>query len=302
MNNKGFAVTGMLYIVLLIFIVMYSSILVMFANRRKIYDTIKEEILGKEYITNPSRQVTTSDIGSYVNYTPDNPTWDETRDGVELTEINTQGTFSIYDNYNKFSYKGANKNNSISCAQSTIMDNGWIIMDVSNNGEITLIHAGTPECYYSAYEYSEASKELLGKVSVAGNEGTAKAWTKYGNTLYANSVHYMNIEDVNTILKNQNDNKNYYLLDNDYSNSTCYNKSIDACGYNNKLINLPDYYYISGTYSDKYLYNWAPSSKSYYYKSGIAGVRPVIILKSNVTIRDDANDGTKNKPYNLLIQ
>ena len=228
--------------------------------------------------------------GDYVNYTPDNEKWNATRDGVEETEVKTQGTFNIYDVVTSNSANGLSKNESITCyrASYTTKYSGWRIMDVDSNGQITLIHGGTPECYYHAYNQSVASKEILKvRATSASNEGTGKAWTKYGNSTYALSVHYMDSDDVNIINYDENGNENYslwdYLEKNERGN--CYGDTNSYCGRNTELIDIGSYYYSASAYSTSALYFWNASSRNWRSDSSTSyGVRPVVVLKDSVKL------------------
>ena len=180
-------------------------------------------------------------------------------------------------------------------------------MDVDSNGQITLIHGGTPECYYHAYDsigYSEASKKILKvRATSASNEGTGKAWTKYGNSELALSVHYMDSDDVNIVNYHQNGNKDYNLLDyldkNDRGN--CYNNSSLYCGKSTELIDIGSYYWLASAYSTYILYLWDSYSRNWVTSNGSSrGVRPVVVLKSNVKL--GTGTGVIGDEYSLEIE
>ncbi len=237
-------------------------------------------------------------FGKYVNYEPDESTWEEGKlesYGVSETEDKTQGKFNIYDKGTSSAATGKAKSQSITCRDSSYANkyNGWRVLDVSSSGVITLIHAGTPECYYHEYGYSSFSVKILETASTASSPGDSKAWTKYGNATYASSVHYMTNEDYNLITKQINKNDNYYILDNDYSNSTCFKKTESTpCGYNNDMIDIGSYYWLASDCNGTSLYYWGADDRSVSYSNSSVGVRPVVVLKSGVKFKDDGKKGT----------
>ena len=235
------------------------------------------------------REATTDDFGKYVNYEPNEATWEEGKleeYGVAETETKTHGTFNIYDYKTSASAKGKNKSSSITCYSSSYQTKyeGWRVLDVSSSGQITLIHGGTPECFYKdSSNNAAATRTLLETASTASSPGTSKAWTKYGNTTLAESVHYLNDTDYNKILENINGNTNYnikdYLTTSD--DGTCYTTSSTQCGKGNDMIDIGSYYWLASPAETNILHYWNPRYQrvdGYYDRS--YGVRPVIILKS----------------------
>ncbi len=248
-------------------------------------------------------------LGCYVNYTPDNATWDATRDGVAETVVETQGKFNIYDKIKNEdgneigSANGKNKNENISCYSSYKPKySGWRIMDIDSKGQITLIHGGVPECYYHRAASSKESKEILKvRATSALDEGTGKAWTKYGNSELAESIHYMDSDDVNTILYELNGNEEYNLFD--YlvraDRGSCYNRFTN-CGSTSELINIDTSYYLAAAVDMSDLISWDNGVRywRYSYNSSI-GVRPVIVLKPNVKLGQES--GLKGDEYSLIV-
>ncbi len=257
---------------------------------------------GKEYV--PPRKAIKNDIGKYVKYSPDNATWNATRDGVRETKGKTSRTFNIYDEVTSSSINGKSKNESITCYNDsyTTKYSGWRIMDVDSNGQITLIHGGTPECYYYVSGQSIASKEILKvRATSASNEGEGKAWTKYGNSTYALSVHYMDSDDVNIINYEENGNEDYslwdYLEKNERGN--CYNNTSSYCGGNTELINIGSYYWLASANNTYNLYAWYPSNSSWGANASSYGVRPVVVLKSDVKL--GTGSGAIGDEYELEV-
>ncbi len=259
-----------------------------------------------------SREATTDDFGVYVNYEPDESTWEEGKlesYGVATSTQNSQGKFNIYDKGTSSAATGKAKSQSITCYNSSYQTkyNGWRVLDVSGSGVITLIHAGTPECYYHASGQAAASVKILETASTSSSPGESKAWTKYGNSMFAQSVHYMTNEDFNLITYQINKNNNYTLEDNGSNKSTCYGSTnAKKCGHDNDMIDIGSYYWLASTYSTYNLYAWyaTPSGRFVDYGNGnnSSGVRPVVVLKSGVKFKDDDMDGSSTKPYNLTAE
>ncbi len=253
----------------------------------KMSDTYNKEIGGYEVscdvkgnngkIVNKSLKI--SPIGCYVNYNPDNPIWDTDRDGVGL---NNRGIFNIYDEEKETSANGLSKNESLTCYTDDLdgiiyghnEHNGWRIMNVdSETGQITLVHGGTPECYYLNYSY-QGNQEDVKRLSIIAtsieDEGEGKAWTKYGNNELALSVHYMDRNDF------------------------------DKCPRSShlELTNTNSFYYLANN-GQNYagLSYYVPLNKSYKI-SASWGIRPVIILKPNVKLGQES--GLKGDEYSLI--
>ncbi len=243
-------------------------------------------------------------IGCYTNYIPDKELWDVERDGVRETEVRTLGTFNIYDYNTKSSASGLSKNESITCHSTSYKTkySGWRIMDVSSTGQITLIHGGTPECYYNEYYQSEASKKILKvKATSSENEGTGKVWTKYGNSELAESIHYMDSDDVNIINYNENGNENYSLWDylEKKGLGECWNDSGENCGQKTELIDIGGQYFLASANSTDNLYTWYPYVRHWSSSGSVSyGVRPVITLKPNVKLGQES--GLKGDEYSLI--
>ncbi len=129
-NNKGFVATGMIFIILLLFLALYSSLLALFSNRRKIYETIKDDILNDSDIISRSYYLSTANIGQYVSY--------------PVTYTN-QACGSV--------------------AANTL--NSWQILNVIDD-TVTLVSSGIPVCYNpsnlaSGETTTQAIDKLLGK-------------------------------------------------------------------------------------------------------------------------------------------
>lgn len=193
MNNKGFAVTGMLYIILLIFIAMYTSLLIMFANRRKIYDNIKDEVMNGSTISERARYLSTLSVGEYVSYP------------IEYTNANC--------------VTGSNNNNS-----------GWRILSIDDN-VVTIISGGTPECYNpSTFTDSGAASKtkIESLLSDYLNTDYATSIRNFNGTDFLNitSINYSLCYNVSSEeCGNNNDlisTGSYYWLSDNYNTSTLY--------------------------------------------------------------------------------
>ena len=134
---------------------------------------------------------------------------------------------------------------------------------------------------------------------------TGKAWTKYGNSIYAESVHYMDSDDVNIINYEENGNENYSLWDYLEKNERgeC-NVSTNAnyCGGNTELIDTGSWYWLASASTTGCLFNWSPSDRYWYYTytNHSFGVRPVVVLKSNVKL--GTGSGIIGDEYSLEIE
>ncbi len=300
MNEKGFAVTGVLYIVLILFLSLYASMLAMYTTRRNMLEQIKKEVINDVQSTGNvlGIKANSSYIGKYVSYVPSNSTWNN-KSNISLT--NKVGTFNIYNTETKKGVLGISKNDSITCNKDNQNNYyGFRIMDVALDGTMTLIHAGTPECYNMSTTSDDS--EILRISSTAKEPSENQAWEKYGNKTFAQSVHYMNENDYNTILKNQNGNKDFYLLKDDSKKSTCYEVNSMNCGNTNELIQTQSSYFIVSDISknNESLYIWQPDEQKVSSGNNISsGLRPVIRLKGNVKL--GTGNGSIDSPYQLVI-
>ncbi len=283
----------------------------------KLSDNYDEEYGGYTYTCEAkgnngkkvSKTLKVSPLGCYVNYTPDNALWDSTRDGVLETKATKQGTFDIYDVPTEKSANGLSKNESITCDSTVYTSDysGWRIMDVSNSGQITLIHGGVPECYYHSYNSnssSDSKKILKTRATSVEDEGIGKAWTKYGNSTYALSVHYMDSDDVNTINYEENGNEDYSLWDrlDKGELGECFSSTNgNHCGKNTELINTGSAYYLASAWTEYGLFKWIADTGGRGWTgshSDSYGVRPVIILKPNIKLGQEL--GLLGDEYNLI--
>ena len=275
------------------------------------YDINIDESSGDGSSSHPYKLINTNNkanelVGKFVSYTPDNKTWSLGKDGVSDSSGYNAKTFSIYDYYKESSAVGKSKNDNIICGSGSNYEGvgGWRIMDVSSSGQITLIHASIPECYVEDTTTSYDDAAMLKRVSTASSPGESKAWTKYGNSTYAESVHYYDEKDYTKIIQNYYGSKDYYLKDykEDSTGGTCnrdskYNSMCRRAMFS--LVYGGRFIYIAANKSDKYMFDSCNLTGSSCSGGQRWGVRPVIVLKSNVKIKEDGQDGSVEKPFNL---
>ena len=112
----------------------------------------------------------------------------------------------------------------------------------------------------------------------------------------------MDSDDVNIINYNENGNEDYslwdYLEKNERGN--CYNNTGSYCGRSTELIDIGSYYYLASVYASYSLYDWTPNYRSWNNYNGSGGVRPVVVLKSNVKL--GTGTGVKGNEYSLEIE
>ena len=240
-------------------------------------------------------------FGKYVNYVPDDAIWANSKlpsYGVFEIEEKTDMKFNIYDYTTSASANGKVKSQSITCYSRSYPNkyNGWRVLDVSSSGQITLIHAGTPECYYhDNYGDASDSGRLLRYVSTPSSLGTSKAWSKYGNTTIAESVHYMDEPDWETLTTNMATKKTL---------SNCYDeRSTVACGKGNSMVDIGSYYWMALGISGTFLYNWDSNYQFVSnWKYNSLGVRPVVVLNSEVKFANDGKTGSsESEALNLVV-
>lgn len=274
LNNRGFAVSTILYgvlsltiiILMLVFGVMKSSKdinqeLVESTEERLNNCVLSEIVLENCYFSSD----TNCNVEEYYNCI------DKEDESVYLHEVVSVGDFVEYDAgawgatvpvpttmYEFGGYlAGDSRNNSVNCSRSdNNMYNGWRVLSV--NGEIvTLIHAGTPECYYHSSENDSSSRSihyLTGVESISfpsTHDPQVHDWSYYVNPIYADSARMAKRTDLSGSSLNQT-NSSYYLASAIYA------------GDHRNLIDI----YTDGNMS---------------FASGSAfGIRPIVVMKTDV--------------------
>ena len=263
MNNRGFASTGMLYIVLLLFLAMYTSLLIMFANRRKIYDNIKDEIVnGVSNVDEPIYNlIDVVSVGDYVAY--DAGVWEETKE-----RPTAQGEFGGYT-------LGTSKSDTVEwCynSQYTSIYKGWRVLKIENNN-VFLIHAGVSECYYHASQNNSSS------ILALNNRANI-----YLNDIYADNSYILTRNEAVAIT----------LSENATTNDLRYLGLIDT---NDKS----ELYWLADEYSHTSLYCVGRSGNTVCGMNNVSlGIRPVIVLKQGLKTNGKVIDIVGNEAWNLI--
>ncbi len=240
-------------------------------------------------ITDPYLADTVS-VGDYVAY--DAGTW-------ETTEAITGGGFGGWT-------AGQSKSTSLNCLGSVPeigenpSYNGWRVLSVSGTGEqgvVTLIHAGTPECFLPGPSNSEYTiNQQMIDILVNANPNA-----KYLNTNYAQSTRYFNCTDMSGLWNNAcnevyDDSETYYSSVNDIL-------KLDFMLYYivNPLQTSCIWTFANGSYSEygiyyivQQCYDGGEVADGNY---GILGVRPVITLKAGII--NKSGEVTKENPFDI---
>ena len=136
------------------------------------------------------------------------------------------------------------------CFDKTESKKGWRVL--KNDGvNVTLVSAGCPEKYY--HEYGKVKESLI---------EMDKLCSKYLDTKLAMNTRALTKYDIDELLK-------------------CDSWELDTI--DNDLVSLNCYYWLASAYSSHYLYIWNADARAVYGSYDISfGVRPVVVLKSNV--------------------
>ncbi len=156
-----------------------------------------------------------------------------------------------------------NKGNSVTCESRFGSPNlkGWRVLKI-DSGQVYLVHAGQPECYYHVFEstttaYGAASKKALDD----------HAQSVYVNQ-YAQSAHVMTKDEVEAITNTSD-----------------------------TLRKTGTYYYLA-TAASQYLYYVSDDGSFDYTGSNHSwGFRPVVVLKSTVLTTGEGQDMFGNKAW-----
>jgi len=196
-------------------------------------------------------------VGDFVNYNAG--TWTSTA-GIPTSN----GSFGGYAS-------GTNKSTGVACyGTSKGSYNGWRVLSKSGSGAsgtVTLVHAGTPECYY----HGETS------TSTAISKLNSRASSQYVNTTYATSAHSFNCSDFQT------------------ATGTSCTAGRKPTG------DLPGTsYWLTTQEEDVWLY-YIEGLKGAVDSNCDAdyGLRPVVVLKAGLSRSGGA--GTSASPYNISV-
>jgi len=210
-------------------------------------------------ITNPYL-VDVVKVGDFINYDAGN--WSAT-----AALPTTGGSFGGYTS-------GTSKNSSVSC--SSYFDNqysGWRVLSKSGSGvsgTVTLVHAGTPECYCSGTNAADGVVKL-----------NARASSQYINTTYANSARSITCSDLKP-----------------FDSDVC-TDFLMAIPHDLIMTQTP--YLLAQTSNSELM--WGISADGFPANSMMGdiaiGIRPVVILKAKV--QKIGGTGGQTTPYQISI-
>ncbi len=192
---------------------------------------------------------TRAKVGDYVAYDAGN--WTSTV-GIP----NSEGQFGGYTN-------GTSKSKSVRClpTQEGTPSDGWVVLSVSG-GKVTLVHAGTPECYYHSKNTQTSISKINGRAST------------YLNKTYAESARILNCGD---------------------NGVNCSSSSLSGIHITNTHYYLP----TAKDGSSVTLLSVSYSGRVAGTSARAFGIRPVVVLKANVIAT--SGTGTKADPYRISI-
>ena len=257
LNNKGFAVSVILYTASTLIIMVLVLILTILAtneeNVSSMSDRIKEQVSGVSDLPTSPTLASQAEIGDFVNYSAGN--WTATK------AIPTSSTLLTFGGYQS----GKSRDTSVTCSgTSNNTYSGWRVFSISGD-TVKLIHAGTPECFYHQSPYGSNSERILtGKINGAielSQPNEAQDFSYYLNEKYASSV---------SILTKS-------VLDNWYGDTVTDGQIIT-----DDLIKTGSYYWLGQQQSSNDLWYVQPSGASSYTSNKAYGIRPIITLKPGI--------------------
>ncbi len=216
-------------------------------------DSLKEKVDGYEktvhYLADQVK------VGDYVAY--DAGTWDSSK--VKPTKQGEFGGYTI----------NTSKNSSVEwCWKESYKTtlNGWRVLSKDEKTKnVTIIHAGQPECYY------HGNSDVNGEESIRLLNERAN---QYKNTMYAEKAHAMNYLEALAITSSESAN------DNDLRKTGDYYWLATANG--NELWDV----HHDSFMGDDYNFSW--------------GFRPVIVLKSNILTTGKVRDEFNQEAWQLV--
>ncbi len=191
-------------------------------------------------------------VGDFVNYDAGN--WTST-----AAVPTRNGQFGGYNS-------GQSKNSSVKCfaSQETTgtPKNGWVVLSVAND-KVTLVHAGTPECYYHGTDAS---------ASTAISKINARA-SGYINSKYAESARILNCGDNGVNCVNGTKLTTPYVAESNY------------------YVHITNtHYFLPTAKSSNVLWGVSYSGTVRGYSEHSFGIRPVVVLKSDVRTTGKQNN------------
>lgn len=277
LNNKGFAISTILYGILSLIIII---LMLIFANMKASKDMTQDFVDGIEenlnncineevLLENCYFNTADCDFRQYntcIGITPTSPLLSSVAkvgDYVDYDAGNWTTTAMVPSNGNLYSFggykSGDSRNNSVSCDGSVSNDEGgWRILSIEDDG-ITLIHAGMSECFIFANE-AKALYVLTGSnpsgINVSGL--TPRNYNEYVDNKYATKAMIATKAMVE-------------------GNSTIFPRESESIFFRkDKRYVLGDTYNGHLTYIDEGILNYAPATNT------VFGIKPIVILKNTV--------------------
>ena len=143
---------------------------------------------------------------------------------------------------------------------------GWRVLSKNGsgiNGTVTLVHAGTPECYY--HQVGQSAQSLINLNNIGKS---------YVNSALASTGRSMNCNDLKI-----------------YNSNACVNTVI----INNDIIKTGTIYYLASAFDNNLLWGANLDVDVASHASNTFGVRPVIELKPG--IQKIGGQGTNESPF-----
>lgn len=227
-------------------------------------------------------------VGDFIDY--DAGTWSKEEIDI-LTNQNLYAGSNLPTNSDEFKFggfsEGDNKNASKKLEENQNLVTGWRVLKINKDATIELIHAGITEAYYHPYGVSNGHKSEYilsnGTKSIDYNTYNPRDWSMYedrntNNFAIQGSSHCLTYQEGFEITNSKE------TTSNDLRNIGIPYWFTDCFDYN-------AWDYFGGLYSvDK-------QGKILGNSSACFGIRPVITLKSKLTITE--GNGTENQPYKL---
>lgn len=271
LNNKGFAVSTILYGILSLTIIILMMIFGVMKSSKDMNQDLAESIEGQlnNCVLSEVKLEECYFKGSNCDYTEYNSCNGRKVESNLLASVAAVGDFVNYDagtwtstvavpsqNYEFGGYTaGASRNNSVRCVSGDNPTyNGWRILSIKD-GVVTLVHAGISECYYAIESPRVGFRHVHLLTGRPENESyladNVRDWSNYVNGDYASSAGV--ISSVREIGDLAPVGASYLLpISSMYEFAGDCLKSVKADGSINE------------------------------YSSGVLGIRPIVILKQEV--------------------
>lgn len=289
LNNKGFAVSTILYGILSLTIIILMMIFGVMKSNKDMNQDLAESMESQlnncvlsevkleecyfnggscdytEYNNCNGRKVETNflanvaSVGDFVNY--DAGTWPST------AAVPSQ-------NYEFGGYiAGASRNNSVKCGSGdNPIYNGWRVLSIKD-GIVTLVHAGISECYYASGGPRTGFRHVHLLTGHPENESYladyVRDWSNYVNSDYATSAGLIastrEIGDLSSV----------------------------GAGY---LLPISDMYEFAGDC----LHSVKADGSINKYSYGVLGIRPIVVLKEGIKVSGSITNTYGGKEWLLI--